>query len=150
MIMNYVQSIKFISNLSRLRLSSNFKWVFNLKKFCDLRLEEQYFAYRQATNESIQMKRSRLLYQSRKRGMLENDLLLATFAHKYLDSMSDSELDMYDRMINLVSNEWDLYYYATGSKEIPSHLNNSVMDMFVKHVLNENREKRFRQPDLRQ
>lgn len=80
--------------------------------------------------------------------MLENDLLLSTFAKKYLDSMSQEELDLYDRLINTVSNDWDLYYWAVGSKEIPEEFRNSIMDKFSEHVRNTNREKRLRQPDL--
>ena len=60
----------------------------------------------------------RLLYQSRKRGMLENGLLLSTFASKYLDSMTEDELMQYDMMINFPSNDWDLYYWAAGTQFI--------------------------------
>ena len=35
-------------------------------------------------NEAIEEKRARLVYQSRKRGMLENGLLLGSFASKHL------------------------------------------------------------------
>ena len=35
-------------------------------------------------NEAIDEKRARLVYQSRKRGMLENGLLLGSFASKHL------------------------------------------------------------------
>jgi len=41
----------------------------------------------------------RLLYQSRKRGMLENYLLLSTFAAKYLNGMEKNNLK-YDQLIN--------------------------------------------------
>lgn len=39
----------------------------------------------------------RLIYQSRKRGMLENGLLLSTFAAKFLGQMSDKQLQEYDK-----------------------------------------------------
>lgn len=39
----------------------------------------------------------RLLYQSRKRGMLENDLLLSTFAAVYLEKFTDRQIEQYDR-----------------------------------------------------
>lgn len=80
--------------------------------------------------------------------MLENDLLLATFAQKYLNTMSPNELEMYDKMINTVSNEWDLYHWAVGKKEIPEEYRNSIMDKYCQHVRNMEREKRLRQPDL--
>ncbi len=43
-------------------------------------------------------KRARLLYQSRKRGMLENDLLLSTFAQRYLKEWKLQELEEYDKV----------------------------------------------------
>ena len=48
------------------------------------------------SNETPDVKRARLLYQSRKRGILETDLLLSTFAAKYLSKMSVAEMDEYD------------------------------------------------------
>jgi succinate dehydrogenase assembly factor 2 len=54
------------------------------------------------------------VYQSRKRGMLENGLLLSTFASKFLNSMDLKNLQDYDRLINLPTNDWDIYYWATG------------------------------------
>ena len=50
------------------------------------------------TGETIEVKRARLLYQSRKRGILESDLLLSRFADKYLKTMTMEELDEYDKL----------------------------------------------------
>merc|ERR1712179_597205 len=58
--------------------------------------------------EPIAEKRSRLMYQSRKRGMLENGLLLGSFANKYLAEMDEEKLTLYDRLINLPSNDWEI------------------------------------------
>lgn len=90
----------------------------------------------------------RLLYQSRKRGMLENDLLLSTFAAKFLKTMSAHQIEMYDTLINKPSNDWDIYNWALGSKPTPPEYENEIMDMFRNHVKNDQREKRLRMPDL--
>ena len=58
----------------------------------------------------------RLLYQSRKRGMLENGLLLSGFAGKFLQQMEEPQLTLYDRLINIPSNDWEIYYWATGTE----------------------------------
>jgi succinate dehydrogenase assembly factor 2 len=50
------------------------------------------------SHETPDVKRARLLYQSRKRGILETDLLLSTFAHKYLSAMSEAEMREYDNV----------------------------------------------------
>ncbi|KAF2875723.1 Flavinator of succinate dehydrogenase-domain-containing protein [Massariosphaeria phaeospora] len=55
--------------------------------------------------------RARLLYQSRKRGTLESDLLLSTFASTHLPTMPPALLAQYDRFLD--ENDWDIYYWAT-------------------------------------
>ena len=52
-----------------------------------------------------------LLDQSRKRGTLESDLLLSTFAATHLPSMTATQLSEYDRFLD--ENDWDIYYWAT-------------------------------------
>ncbi|KAF7245568.1 Protein phosphatase 1 regulatory subunit 32 [Varanus komodoensis] len=69
-------------------------------------------------HEPLQTKRARLLYESRKRGMLENCLLLSFFAKENLNQMNEQQLDLYDRLINEPSNDWDIYYWATGKPYI--------------------------------
>ncbi|KAH6652686.1 Flavinator of succinate dehydrogenase-domain-containing protein [Truncatella angustata] len=60
--------------------------------------------------------RARLVYQSRKRGTLESDLLLSTFADTYLPDMSREQMAQYDLFLD--ENDWDIYYWAT--QEAPS------------------------------
>jgi hypothetical protein len=52
----------------------------------------------QRDHETVPALRARLIYQSRKRGMLEGDLILSTFAAEHLPSMSEQELLEYDRV----------------------------------------------------
>ncbi|KAF2091883.1 DUF339-domain-containing protein [Saccharata proteae CBS 121410] len=63
------------------------------------------------TGEDVNTTRARLLYQSRKRGTLESDLLLSTFADANLANMSAEQLQAYDRFLD--ENDWDIYYWAT-------------------------------------
>lgn len=49
--------------------------------------------------------------QSRKRGILESDLLLSTFADVYLGAMTEQQLKQYDSFLD--ENDWDIYYWAT-------------------------------------
>lgn len=104
--------------------------------------------YIERETETITDKRARLLYQSRKRGMLENGLILSTFADRYLSRFDLEQLVLYDQLINKPSNDWDLYYWATGVKDTPPEFENSMMELLKNHVKNENREARLRQPDL--
>ncbi|GAO18068.1 uncharacterized protein UV8b_07352 [Ustilaginoidea virens] len=69
------------------------------------------------SGEDDQTKRARLLYQSRKRGTLESDLLLSTFAAAHLPDMRGPLLAQYDRLLD--ENDWDIYYWATQDGDTP-------------------------------
>jgi len=49
-------------------------------------------------SEPTETLRKRLVYESRKRGILEMDLILSTFAKERLESLTDRELREYDRV----------------------------------------------------
>lgn len=85
-------------------------------------------------NEDIDKKRARLLYQSRKRGMLENGVILSSFADKYLNKLDPNELDQYDRLINLPTNDWDIFYWATKTKPTPAEFETPVMAKLREHL----------------
>lgn len=55
-------------------------------------------------NEDTETLRKRLVYESRKRGILEMDLILGTFAKTRLQSMSERELREYDRVSAITIN----------------------------------------------
>jgi succinate dehydrogenase assembly factor 2 len=59
----------------------------------------------QRPNESTETMRARLVYQSRKRGTLESDLLLSTFARDALEEMGEDELKEYDKVLSIVSQD---------------------------------------------
>jgi len=63
-------------------------------------------------NETEEKLRARLVYQSRKRGTLESDLLLSTFAKECLSGMTVQELKEYDK-VSLC-----YYFYHTISVRI--------------------------------
>lgn len=90
--------------------------------------------YDSRANEDIEKKRARLLYQSRKRGMLENGVILASFANKYLHKLDAEHLDQYDRLINLPTNDWDIFYWATKTKPTPPQFETPVMELLREHL----------------
>ncbi|KAG0652894.1 Succinate dehydrogenase assembly factor [Hyphodiscus hymeniophilus] len=69
------------------------------------------------TGEDPNTTRARLLCmryaadQSRKRGTLESDLLMSTFAEAHLREMSPAQMAQYDLFLD--ENDWDIYYWAT-------------------------------------
>lgn len=83
------------------------------------------YAYRLEKHSKLEdmgTKRSRLLYQSKKRGILENDILLGDFAEQMLEKMNFDELMRYDEIINGKHAEWDLYYFIAGRESLPKDL----------------------------
>ncbi|XP_007943090.1 succinate dehydrogenase assembly factor 2, mitochondrial [Orycteropus afer afer] len=104
--------------------------------------------WQERTDESIETKRARLLYESRKRGMLENCILLGLFAKEHLHCMTEKQLNLYDRLINEPSNDWDIYYWATEAKPAPEIFENEVLALLRDFAKNKNKEQRLRAPDL--
>ena len=42
----------------------------------------------------------------------------SSFANKFLPKMTENQLRMYDVIINKPDNDWDIYYWITGTKGI--------------------------------
>jgi len=59
------------------------------------------------------------------------------------------QLSLYDRLINLPSNDWEIYYWVTGAKDTPKEFDHEVMDLLKLHAKNTEREERFHLPDLK-
>ena len=101
------------------------------------------------TGESEEVKRARLLYQSRKRGILEADLLLSRFAKKHLDKMTFADMTEYDSLLD--EPDWDIYYWATENYEVtplPEKWKNSkILKMLQEDSKNKEKEV-IRMPDL--
>ncbi|KAJ3726769.1 Flavinator of succinate dehydrogenase-domain-containing protein [Lentinula raphanica] len=97
-------------------------------------------------HESLETLRARLVYQSRKRGTLESDLLLSTFARDNLKIMSEEELKEYDKLLD--EPDWDIYYWATGKRTPPDRWANTVLlEKLSLHAKNEGKVVR-RMPSL--
>ncbi|KAG6868301.1 hypothetical protein C0993_005189 [Termitomyces sp. T159_Od127] len=97
-------------------------------------------------NESLDTLRARLVYQSRKRGTLESDLLLSTFAKENLSSMSEAEMREYDRLLDEA--DWDIYYWATGKRTPPERWSTSeILKRLAVHAQNEGKVVR-KMPEL--
>ncbi|KAG2353507.1 Flavinator of succinate dehydrogenase-domain-containing protein [Suillus spraguei] len=88
------------------------------------------------SGESKETLHARLVYQSRKRGTLESDLLLSTFARDHLRQMDETELKEYDKLLD--EPDWDIYYWATGSRTPPERWQkSSVLEKLTIHAKNE-------------
>ncbi|KAJ7512788.1 mitochondrial protein [Mycena galericulata] len=87
-------------------------------------------------NEPVTTLRARLVYQSRKRGTLESDLILSTFAREHLPAMSEAELREYDKLLDEA--DWDIYYWATEERTPPERWAASpILEKLKIHARNE-------------
>ena len=60
----------------------------------------------------------RLIMQSNRRGMKENDIILGNFATKNIGRLNIDELNTYEKL--LIENAQDIYLWISGGKSIPS------------------------------
>jgi len=97
-------------------------------------------------NESLETLRARLTYQTRKRGTLESDLIMSTFAKEHLHSLARAELVELDQLLD--EPDWDVYYWCTEGKAPPERwANSSILAKLKIHARNEGKTVR-RMPDL--
>ncbi|KAF3927299.1 hypothetical protein ABW21_db0201026 [Orbilia brochopaga] len=79
--------------------------------------------------EDVNTMRARLVYQSRKRGILESDLLLSTFADEHLHNLTPDQLREYDTFLN--ENDWDIYYWCTQDPPTSTASSSTVQDTHI-------------------
>lgn len=72
---------------------------------------------REPGNETRDQRIRRLIYQTRKRGILETDLLMSTFAAQELWNMPEAEVEEFDRLLD--EPDWDIYYWLVQRKPVP-------------------------------
>ncbi|EPQ31987.1 uncharacterized protein PFL1_00185 [Pseudozyma flocculosa PF-1] len=102
--------------------------------------------------EERNVKIARLIYQCRKRGTLETDLILSTFAQKELQALPDQELDEFDRLLD--EPDWDIFYWCTRRKPFPERWQHSFQTegklgwRLLKHTKNEEKAVRW-MPELK-
>jgi succinate dehydrogenase assembly factor 2 len=100
-------------------------------------------------NESTETKRARLLYQSRKRGILETDLLLSKFAKLHLPELTREELEEYDELLD--QPDWDIYYWASRSTDVkpcPERWEKSEIMAKLREIAENKKREVLRMPSL--
>ena len=65
-------------------------------------------------------KLKRLIMQSNRRGMKENDIILGDFAKNNIGKLNFDELAEYEKL--LIESDQDIYLWISGGKSIPCEL----------------------------
>jgi succinate dehydrogenase flavin-adding protein (antitoxin of CptAB toxin-antitoxin module) len=66
--------------------------------------------------------------------MKENDLILGTFADKYLQNMNELQVKQYYALLQEV--DPDLFLWLTNKQPAPSNHDNEILSMIKEHVRN--------------
>lgn len=67
--------------------------------------------------ETRETRIKRLKIRSWRRGIKEMDLILGGFADSGLAGLEGAAMDAYEALLE--ENDWDLYYWVTGAREVP-------------------------------
>ena len=80
-------------------------------------------------DETRDIRRKRLLFRSWHRGMREADLLLGSFAERYLAELSDAQLDRYEDL--LAKSDGPILDWITGRVVPPAEQDNDVLRLVM-------------------
>ncbi|MCI5060498.1 MAG: succinate dehydrogenase assembly factor 2 [Alphaproteobacteria bacterium] len=95
--------------------------------------------------ETTENKRKRLIFRSWHRGTKEMDILLGSFADKYVPEMDEGALAQYDALLNIGDPE--LYDWYLGKADVPANDHSAVMKQFLDHKVVEREDKVQNRPE---
>eukprot|EP01098_Paradermamoeba_levis_P015917 TRINITY_DN8350_c0_g1_i1.p1 TRINITY_DN8350_c0_g1~~TRINITY_DN8350_c0_g1_i1.p1 ORF type:complete len:143 (+),score=34.85 TRINITY_DN8350_c0_g1_i1:54-431(+) len=87
--------------------------------------------YSYSTDPEILKKQ--LLHRSRQRGTKENDLIIGSFAQKYVPKFSEQQMQSFS--VLLEQQDPELFLWITGKEEVPSELSSDVMQLLKDHCI---------------
>lgn len=81
--------------------------------------------------ETIENWRKRLTFRAWHRGTREMDLLIGSFADKYINSFEADDLRIFEEV--LINNDPDVYDWIVGRQKAPNELKSRVLDLLLGH-----------------
>ena len=85
------------------------------------------------TLETLENKRKRLIFRSGHRGMKEMDLIMESFARKYIPEFTPEQLEAYEEFLEIP--DIDLYNWFSRKEDVPAESQSELMDIFLVHKL---------------
>ena len=83
-----------------------------------------------ASDESLEIRRKRLLFRSWRRGSREMDLILGRFADRNLPTFSERQIELYEALLEC--SDPDLYAWISGAEPPPAAADNDVLRLLMK------------------
>ena len=75
-------------------------------------------------------RRRKLTFRAWRRGFREMELIMGSFADKYMAELTEAELDEFERLLAVP--DWDVFGWITGTKEIPPESDLPLLDKLKK------------------
>eukprot|EP01091_Cochliopodium_minus_P000861 TRINITY_DN10767_c0_g1_i1.p1 TRINITY_DN10767_c0_g1~~TRINITY_DN10767_c0_g1_i1.p1 ORF type:complete len:140 (+),score=40.11 TRINITY_DN10767_c0_g1_i1:52-471(+) len=83
--------------------------------------------------KDLNPRKKKLLQWSKQRGMLENDLLLSSYAIKYLKDMDEKSVDQFEKL--MMQPDQDILLWITKDDiEVPEEYNTELLKNIKEHV----------------
>ncbi len=73
----------------------------------------------------MQARLKRLQHKCKYMGMHENDVIFARFAERYLNDLTEVEVEQFEELLE--ENDLDIFKWITGKLEVPARFDNSVL-----------------------
>lgn len=83
-------------------------------------------------NDSLDIQRKRLRYRSWHRGTREMDLLIGSFADRFLPEFDADQLDRFEALLR--ESDPALYAWISGASAPPTELRHDVMSLLQQHT----------------
>lgn len=74
-------------------------------------------------------KRRKLNFRAWRRGFREMDLIMGQFADQHIETMSEQELQEFERL--LATPDWEVYAWIVGNKPVPPNYAGPVLDRLL-------------------
>jgi len=74
-------------------------------------------------------RRRKLNFRAWRRGFREMDLIMGQFADQNIETMSESELQEFERL--LATPDWEVYAWIVGNKPVPPNYAGPVLDRLL-------------------
>ena len=81
------------------------------------------------SSEGLDAHRRKLLFRSWHRGMREMDLILGSFADAEIATLTDAELDQYERLLDI--NDTEFLPWITGERPVPANLDSPLLQKIL-------------------
>lgn len=74
-------------------------------------------------------RRRKLNFRAWRRGFREMDLIMGQFADQHIETMSESELQEFEKLLS--TPDWEVYAWIVGNKPVPPNYAGPVLDRLL-------------------